>query len=270
MQSEYQETKKDIDNLKRKSEPPVRFANDVGFHLYCITKFAEERDTESDSTNWKFLPTCFHQLKYAIASITLVIIQLTSLFILNFEVRLTQFNYYQDCKRLNGCADSYYCELYEEKCWSCEYSIATCPDEIDSEAREELADNHSDWDVYTVTVGPNLTEDEYNCLSNLYCHYQKEQNLFGNDVPCPFWEKREMDAPFNAGICVVIIFIEIMLAYSIYKDINQVFAEEAYYKEAIDESEKKRKDSFAALLFRMSLCLRRTYLPLVSFSNILL
>ena len=77
-----------------------------------------------------------------------------------------------------------------------------------------------------------------------------------------------MDAPFNVGICVVLIFIEIMLAYSIYKEINQVFAEEAYYDKLIGKGE--RGSSFAAVLFRMSLFLRRTYLPVVSFSNNLL
>ena len=157
-----------------------------------------------------------------------MIVQLISLFILNFEARLTKFNYYQNCKRLNGCADSYYCELHEEKCWSCEHSITTCPEEIDSEAREELADNDSGWEIYTATVGPVLSEDEYKCLSNLYCDEQEEQKLFDNDVTCPYWENRDTDIPFNAGICVVLIFVEIILAYSIYKEINQVIREEAY------------------------------------------
>ncbi len=236
------------------------FANNVGFHLFCIMSFAEISKTDN-----KILPSCYHQFKFPIASITLVLIQLISLFILNFEARLTQFNYYQDCKRLNGCADSYYCELYEEKCWSCEHHSTTCPEEIDSEAREELADNYSGWDVYTVTVGPVLSEDEYKCLSNLYCIEQEEHNLFDNDVPCPYWENRDTDVPFNAGICVVLIFVEMILAYSIYKEINQVFAEEAYYNNVIGKSEQRH--SFAALLFRMSLCLRRIYLPWVSFSN---
>ena len=262
---EYSRLKKDLDDIKSELALNRRshFANNVGFHFYCIKSF-----TEMSNTNSNILPTCYHQLKYAIASITLVLIQLISLFILSFEARLTQFNYYQDCKKLNGCADSYYCELHEEKCWSCEYSITNCSEEIDSEAREELADNHSDWEVYTVTVGPVLSEDEYDCLSNLYCTEQEEQNLFDNDVPCPCWENREMDAPFNVGICVVLIFVEMILAYSIYKEINQVLAEEAYYDKVIGKSE--RGFSFAANLFRMSLLLRRTYLPMVSFSNNLL
>jgi len=259
---EYNRLKKDLDDMKTELAHNRRspFANNAGLHLYCIMNFAEMPNKNSN-----ILPTCYHQLKYAITSITLVIIQLTSLFILEFEARLAQFNYYQDCKRLNGCADTYYCELHEEMCWSCEYSITNCSEEIDSEARKELADNHSGWDVYTVTVGPVLSEDEYDCLSNLYCIEQEEHNLFDKDVPCPYWENRDTDVPFNAGICVVLIFVEMILAYSIYKDINQVFAEEAYYNNVIGKSEQRH--SFAALLFRMSLFLRRTYLPWVSFSN---
>jgi len=110
-----------------------------------------------------------------------------------------------------------------------------------------------------------LSEDEYKCLSNLYCDEQEEQKLFDNDVTCPYWENRDTDIPFNAGICVVLIFVEIILAYSIYKEINQVIREEAYYNKVLGKSE--RRHSFAALLFRMSLFLRRTYLPWVSFSN---
>ena len=129
---------------------------------------------EMFNKNSNILPTCYPQLKYAIASITLLLIQVISLFILKFEARLTQFNYYQDCKRLNGCTDSYYCELHEEKCWSCGHSITICPEEIDSEAREELADIYSGWEVYTVTVGPILSEDEYMGLSNLFCIQQEK------------------------------------------------------------------------------------------------
>ena len=259
---EYSRLKKDLDDMKSELARNRRFSfsDKKGFHFYCIMNFAEMSNKNSN-----ILSTCYHQLKYAIASITLVLIQLISLFILDFEARFTQFNYYQDCKRLNACADSYYCELHEDMCWSCEYSITNCSEEIDSEAREELADNYSDWEVYTVAVGPVLSEDEYKCLSNLYCIEQEEQNLFGNDVPCPYWESRDTDVPFNAGICVVLIFVEMILAYSIYKEINQVLAEEAYFNNVIGKS--KRRHSLASLLFRMSLFLRRTYLPWVSFSN---
>ena len=176
---EYSRLKKDLDDIKSELALNRRFSvsGNEGFHLYCIMNFAEISNTNSN-----ILSTCYHQLKYAIASIFLVIIQLISLFMVDFEARLTQFNYYQNCKRLNGCADSYYCELYEEKCWSCEHSITTCPEEIDSEAREELADNDSGWEIYTATVGPVLSEDEYKCLSNLYCDEQEEQSLFDDDM----------------------------------------------------------------------------------------
>jgi len=234
---EYCRLKKDLDDVKSELALNCRwpFANG-GFHLYCIMS----------KTNSNLVPTSFYQLKSA--SISLMLIQLN--FFLDFEARLTQFNNHQDCKKLNGCVDSYYCELYEEKCWSCEHFSTTCPKEVDSEALEELTENNSGWDIFTVTVGPVLSEGEYKCLSNLFCDEQEEQNLV-DGVTCPYWENKVKDVPFNVGICVILIFVEMILAYSIYKEINQAIAEEAYYNNIIGKGE--RRHSFAVLLFRVSL-----------------
>lgn len=232
------------------------FVHTGSFHLYCILSFVISSETQNN-----FFRTS--QLKSAIASISLVLIQYISLYILELEALLTKFNYYQDCTVLNGCENGYYCEISEEKCMSCKFSNPTCPEEFNSEDREDLSTNYSSSEIFTVSVGPELSTGEYKCLSKLYCNEQENHNISSSYAKCPYWENNEMKVSINGGTYIVVIFVGMMLAYSIYNDINQVIIEESFLSNFIDKSGKRRL--LAPSLLRISLFLRRIYLPWVSF-----
>ena len=72
-----------------------------------------------------------------------------------------------------------------------------------------------------------------------------------------------MKVSINGGTYIVVIFVGMMLAYSIYNDINQVIIEESFFSNFIDKSGKRRL--LAPSLLRISLFLRKIYLPWVSF-----
>jgi len=253
---EYNLLKKELDEMKAElaDEDHPFFVHTGGFHLYCILSFA----ISSESQNNIFRTS---HLKSAIASISLVLIQHISLYILELEALLTKFNYYQDCTVLNGCESGYYCEIFEEKCMSCKFSNPTCPEDFSSEDREHLATEYSSSKVFTVSVGPELSTGEYKCLSNLYCNAIGHHNISSNDAKCPYWENNEMKVSMNLGTYIVVIFVGMMLAYSIYNDVNQVIIEESFFSNFIDKS--GRRHLLAASLLRISLFLRRIYLPWV-------
>ncbi len=264
---EYNLLRKEIDHMKAESEDKLNllrkefmkvelvneyhpyFSYTGGFHLYCILSFAGIYETEN-----KFFTFCSDRLKSAIVSVALVFVQYMSLFILELEALLTTFSYIENCKMLNECARGYFCGIPEEKCVSCEYSSPTCSEEPNSETRES-------WDIFTVSVGIELSRDEYNCLSYSYC-----DDDFDYDVSCPYWESKQVKHSFNMGTFIVLIFVGIVLAYNIYKDINQVTIEEAFFNNFIDKSE--RRHMFAESLLKISLYMRRIYLPWVIFNFI--
>ena len=149
-------------------------------------------------------------------------------------------------------AGGYFCEISEEKCVSCEYSRPICYDEFRTESNET-------WDILTVSVGSELSLDEYNCLSNSYCDYQDDDGIVGNNAPCPYWESSDIKHSFDAGTIIVLIFVGLVLAFNIYKDINQVTIEEVFFNSIIGKRE--RRDMFPASLLKISLYMRRLYLP---------
>jgi len=255
---EYNLLKKELEDMKAElaNEDHPFFVNTGSFHLYCILNFVLLSETENNIFRTP-------QLKSAIASITLVLIQYISLFILELEALLTTFNYYQHCSVLNQCASGYYCEISEEKCMSCEYSNPTCPEGFNSEAREDFAAVYSSSEMFNVSVGPELSRSDYMCLSGLYCDGPFNQNISISDEACPYWENDETKDSVNESTYIVVIFVGMMLTYSIYNDINQVIVEEAFFINLIDKSE--RRHVLAASILRISLFLRRINLPWVRF-----
>ena len=255
--TEYNLLKKDLEDVKAEleNEDHPYFVNTGSFHLYCVLNFALFSETDNNT----FRTT---QLKSAIASITLVLIQYISLFVLELEALLTTFNYYQDCFELNECANGYYCDISEEKCMSCEYSHPTCPEGFDSEAREDLAAVYSSSEMFNVSVGPELSRGDYMCLSDLYCDGLDNENNSSSNA-CPYWEYYGSKDSINSSTYIVVIFVGMMLAYSIYNDISQVIVAEAFFNNIVDKSE--RRNVLAASIMRISLFLRRINLPWVSF-----
>ena len=259
---EYNLLRKELDEMKAESENKYHpfFTETGGFHLHCILSFAGMYDCD-----YNFLPFCNYQLKAAIASITLVLIQYMSLFTLELEALLTTFSYTKDCNILNECAGGYFCEIPEDQCMSCEYSKPICYDEfknVTDEFKNVTSYEDEAWEIYTAFVGIRYSSGQYTCISNLYCDFQDSDNVVGNDAPCPYWENSGIEHSFNAGTVIVLIFVGVVLAYSIYNDINQVTIEEVFFNNFIDKSEKRH--FFAASLLRVSLYMRRIYLPWVS------
>jgi len=130
----------EIERSERDDTEHHLYNNTGGFHLGCILSsvMASEPDTEIG-----FLK---HPLLAAIASISLVLIQLISLNILEIENRLIQFNYHQDCTELNGCSTKYYCEISEEKCWDCKYLTKTCTDDFNS-TDADFSERYSNFEI---------------------------------------------------------------------------------------------------------------------------
>ena len=243
----------EVEGSEQDDAEHLLYNNTGGFHLGCILSSAMASESHSKIGFLK------HPLVAAIASISLVFIQLISLNILEIENRLMQFNYHQDCTELKECSTNHYCEISEKKCWDCDYVNETCPDDFNSTDTDFLG-RYSSFEIYTNEVGPSLSEEEYTCFSKLYCNQHK---ITGKDDACPYWTEEELDFPKNAGTYVVITFIAAILAYSIFSEMKQVISEEAFYMKFIDNNE--RRNTLAACLLRISLFLRRTYLPWVSF-----
>ena len=220
-----------------------------GFHLYCIMSFAKKSETANTC------PMYFSQVLSVMPSLALVIVQLISLCILTLESLVEIHNYNEDCANMLDCnTKQYYCNLKEENCMRCEDDLVyNCPEWI----RDiNVTSSFSREDIYTYNSGIAISEHDYKCVGQLFC---LNTTSIDSDVSCPDWNR---EVELSAGTVIVVLFVSVLLAYSIYNEVRQVLSEEAILKYFVEEN--KCSSSFAILLMKISLLLRKNQLPWVS------